>query len=112
MQKDFKNKEGSQWNKDNADRHEYNKLAVFKLSENPKRDSNYKSDFKPISIKQEAQMMVKNKDHLASNLKENISGELSISEYQRRYDSVMERTKGTSSCLSLYGRGKVVKRNA
>ena len=31
FQKDFKNKEASQWNRDTAERHEYNKLAVFKL---------------------------------------------------------------------------------
>ena len=56
-------------------------------------------------------MMINNKDHLKSNSKENALGEQSISEYQRRYDSVMERSKGTNSGLSLYGKGKVVRRN-
>jgi len=35
--------------------------------------------------------------------------ELTISEYQRRYDSVMERTKGTGT-ISIYGKNKVVAR--
>ena len=56
-------------------------------------------------------MIVKHKDHIASNSKENWTGDSSISEYQRRYDSVMERTKGTASGLGLYGKGKVVRRN-
>ena len=50
-----------------------------------------------------------NKDHLTSNAKENIGAESRISEYQRRYDSVMEMTKNKENKLSLYGRN-IVKR--
>lgn len=42
----------------------------------------------------EAQLAIKNKDHMMGLNKENMNEELTISEYQRRYDSVMERTKG------------------
>ena len=66
-----------------------------------------------MTIKKDAElsMLVNKKDHIKSNSKENLMGELSsISEYQRRYDSVMERTKGANSSLGLYGRGKVIAR--
>lgn len=55
------------------------------------------------------------KDHLASVgsaiSKENSNNESnSISEYQRRYDSVMDRTKGNNSSMGIYGKEKIVKR--
>lgn len=112
-QKDFISREAAEWNKDNLQRYDNNKLAVFKLQESPKRDSNYRADFKPMTIKKDAEvsMLVNKKDHFKSNSKENLMSELSsISEYQRRYDSVMEKTKGGNSSLGLYGKGKTIAR--
>ena len=97
------------WNKDNKDRPSHNQLEVFKLKEKPNRSSNYRSDFKVFTIKKEAQMALGSKDHMTGLNKENMNEELNISEYQRRYDSVMERTKGKDT-LSIYGKNKVVAR--
>ena len=66
-----------------------------------------------MTIKKDAEvsMLVNKKDHFKSNSKENLMSELSsISEYQRRYDSVMEKTKGGNSSLGLYGKGKTIAR--
>ena len=76
------------------DRPDHNNLKVFELHEGRKNKSVYKSEFQAMSIKKEAIECIKGKDHLLN--KENYSNEGSISEYKRRYDSVIGLTKQES----------------
>lgn len=75
-------------------------MSVFELHEGQKRNSNYKIQYKPYSIKKEAEFVIGNKDHLSS--KENLKNNNAISEYQRRYDSVMEVAKPKETMVSIY----------
>jgi hypothetical protein len=75
-------------------------LIVFELHEGQKRSSNYKIQFQPYAIKKEAELIVGNKDHLSS--KENVRNNIAITEYQRRYDSLMEVAKPKEPMVSIY----------
>ena len=110
MQKDFKGKEGSTFNQNNAERPKHSQLAVFKLEEKPSRNSSYHNEFKPFNIKKEALLSIGNKDHINTVSKENINAETTISEYQRRYDSLMEQTKGKEGIKSLYRKDLAISR--
>jgi hypothetical protein len=68
--------------------------------ESIKRDSSYKNEFKPIIIKKETKLSIGSKDHL--QFKENYNAEVTISEYQRRYDSLMIKIKPKDSVVSIY----------
>ena len=68
--------------------------------ESIKHNSSYKNEFKPIIIKKEAQLSIGSKDHLQS--KENYNAEATISEYQRRYDSLMVKIKPKDPIISIY----------
>lgn len=77
------------------------------MQESIKRDSSYRNEFKPILIKKEAHMSIGGKDHLQS--KENYNAEATISEYQRRYDSLMEKVKPKDPLVSIYKKEAIVR---
>ena len=73
--------------------------------------SNYRNEFKSHVIKKEAMLSIGAKDHL--NSKENGGGKEVMSEYQRRYDSVIEQSKGRgreSLALGVYRKEPVIQR--
>jgi len=80
---------------------------VLNRQESIKRDSSYKNEFKPIIIKKEAQLSIGSKDHLQS--KENYDAEATISEYQKRYDSLMVKIKPKDSLVSIYKKETIVR---
>lgn len=83
----------------------HNHLALSTIQEG-KRVSQYRSEFHPYAIKKEAQLSIGDKDHLS---KDTNLMETGISEYQRRYDSLMELAKPKDT-VSLYKKENVVPR--
>jgi len=69
---------------------------VLNLKEN-KRTSLYREEYQPKAIKREAVDSLKDKDHLRT--KENYDNETHISEYKRKYDSILGLTKKDRSSL-------------
>jgi hypothetical protein len=66
------------------------------------------TQFQPYAIKKEAELVIGNKDHLSS--KENLKNTIAISEYQRRYDSLMEVAKPKETLVSIYKKGAAISR--
>lgn len=58
-------------------------------------------------IKKEAQLSIGGKDHL--NVKENYNADTTITEYQRRYDSLMEKVKPKDPLLSIYKKDSIAR---
>lgn len=80
---------------------------MLHLQEQGKRDTNYRNDYKAITIKKEAQLSIGGKDHLS--VKENYNAESIISEYQRRYDSLMEKVKPKDPMVSIYKKDTIAR---
>ena len=86
-QKSFTNADPGSVNDINKERLDHSRLKVFENRESTKKSSVYRDSFQPLAIKKEAMETIKSRDHLKN--KENYSLEESMSEYQRRYDSVI-----------------------